>query len=84
MRVSIYLRQPRIIIVVRLRRQIYSAFAFLCGTSCAALANAFRLRVGGRLYKLSAGGLTQRFPPKADNAVKRNFVHALCASRKTL
>ena len=83
MRVSIYLRQHRIIIVVRLRSQINSAFAFLCGTSCAALANAFRLRVGVRLYKFDAGGLSQRFPPKADNAVKENLCthYALRAKR---
>ena len=59
------LRQYRTEIVRILRRQIYSAFAFLCGTSCAAWANAFRLRVGGRLYKLSAGGLVCRSAPLA-------------------
>ena len=37
-----------------------------------------------RLYEFDAGGLSQLFPPKADNAVKENFVHALCASHKTL
>ena len=59
------LRQYRTEIVRILRRQIYSEFAFLCGTSYAAWANAFRLRVGGRLYKLSAGGLVCRSAPLA-------------------
>ena len=77
------LGQYRTEIVRIFRRHIYSAFAFLCGTSCAAWANAFRLRVGVRLYKFDAGGLSQRFPPKADNAVKENLCthYALRAKR---
>ena len=42
--------QYRTEIVRILRSQINSAFAFLYGASCAAWANAFRLRVGVRLY----------------------------------
>ena len=93
LRHSTDLGQHRIIIVVRLRQQIYSAFASVAQRPCCAFGERLPTSCRRRIVQIkrrraglsvSPSGTSCHLPHRGRHARQAKFEHALCATRKTL